>query len=186
MATNASTALPAPPAASAHPFVQVLPGAVVCSEAVLEGPHTILIGANAIVHPRAVLSARLGPITLGANCVVEECAILRATNDGGISLGASNLLRVACVVEADLGTGNVVDVRAVVPASSGLGNGCVVGCGVVLDAPLGDNTVAFRSGGGQGGVAHRFRPDQLAMNLDDIRPKDALRDMLTTTHRVIH
>jgi dynactin-6 len=185
--TTAATALPTPPSSSSFPFLTLGVGCVVCSESVIEGPFGVSIGAGSVVHPRATICARFGPVVIGANCVVEEFACIRAPADSaeGIEIGNMNLLRVGCVVEASLGSGNLVDCRARVPAGTGLGSGCVVGPAITIDAPLTDGTILYGSAS-TANIAQRRRADQFAANIEDIKPKEILREMLSKTHRILH
>ena len=50
----------------------IAPDAVVCDEATLEGDITI--GPRCVVHPKAMLIAKDGPIVLGAGNLIEEYA----------------------------------------------------------------------------------------------------------------
>ena len=93
-------------------FLHLGASCVVCSEALLTGPHPIRLGAGCIVHPRARIDSSLGPISIGANNVLEEWATLRAVDAHGLTLGDNNVLRVGACVEASIGSGNVVDCRA--------------------------------------------------------------------------
>lgn len=93
-------------------FLHLGASCVVCSEALLTGPHPIRLGAGCIVHPRARIDSSLGPITIGANNVLEEWATVRAVDAHGLTLGDNNVLRVGACVEAPIGSGNVVDCRA--------------------------------------------------------------------------
>lgn len=93
-------------------FLHLGASCVVCSEALLTGPHPIRLGAGCIVHPRARIDSSLGPISIGANNVLEEWATVRAADAQGLTLGDNNVLRVGACVEASIGSGNVVDCRA--------------------------------------------------------------------------
>jgi len=48
--------------------------AVVCQDVELKGDITISSGT--IVHPKATIFAIAGPIVIGANCIIEEAAII--------------------------------------------------------------------------------------------------------------
>lgn len=184
--TTAATALPAPPTGNALSFLTLRTGCVVCSEATLEGPFPILIGSGTIIHPRAVLSAKFGPLTIGANNVVEEFAVLRAPPqaENGIELADRNLIRCGASVEASLGTGNVVECKAQVLPGATLQSGCLIGQGVVVELPVtADGTIMYLSAGQ---LCQRRRTDQLQANLEEIKSKDCLRDMLSKTHRTLH
>lgn len=50
--------------------LKIAPTAVVCNEAVLFGDITI--GEGTVVHPKAVIVARSGPIVIGNNNIFEE------------------------------------------------------------------------------------------------------------------
>ena len=40
------------------------------------GLHSSLIFTGTIVHPKATIFAIAGPIVIGANCIIEEAAII--------------------------------------------------------------------------------------------------------------
>ncbi|CAJ2504997.1 Uu.00g123910.m01.CDS01 [Anthostomella pinea] len=99
----------------------------IADSALLAGKHTINIGSESVVHPRARLDSALGRITIGRRCVVHERTSLGAApasapasdptilnTQGGVTIGDYATLEVGAVVEAG---GTVV------------GEGCVVGIG---------------------------------------------------------
>ena len=66
-----------------------------------------------------------------------------------------------------------------------LGDGCVVGAALRVEWSVGSGIV-LSSGGSSGGVVSRRRPAQLQANLEEVKAKDVLRDMLAKTHRLVH
>ncbi len=63
----------------------VHPGAYVASTAVLSGQ--VSVGAGSCVLHGAVLTADGGPVTVGANCVIMEHAVLRGTRPHPVLVG---------------------------------------------------------------------------------------------------
>lgn len=234
-----SAAAAAPPS---FPFLSMGPGCIVCSEALLTGPHAIKLGAGCIVHPRARLDASLGPVTLGANNVLEEWASVRATDSAGVTVGDYNVLRVGCCVEANVGSANIVECRAHITAgqrttrahtrahiagaggarralgrgavcgpqssfesltmcasagllpvalsppcsaAGGVGDGCVIGPTLQVEWSVPSHSVLVGSGRVLAGT-QRHKPEQQAANIEEIKAKEVLRDMLTRTHRLLH
>jgi len=102
--------------APTYPFLHLSPGCVVVQEALVTGSYPIRLGAGTLVHPRARLDSTRGPLTVGANCILEEGALLSATGEEGITLGDWNLIRVAATVEGNIGHANVVECRAHITA----------------------------------------------------------------------
>lgn len=47
---------------------------MICQDAELKGE--ISIGAGTVVHPKATIFAVAGPIEIGADCIVEENAVI--------------------------------------------------------------------------------------------------------------
>lgn len=67
-----------------HETAHVAPNAVVCGD--------VRIGPNAHVAFGAVVTASGAPVTIGANCVVMECAVLRGTPGHPLTLGDNVLV----------------------------------------------------------------------------------------------
>eukprot|EP00753_Platysulcus_tardus_P005858 PLAT13729.1.p1 GENE.PLAT13729.1~~PLAT13729.1.p1 ORF type:complete len:177 (+),score=37.17 PLAT13729.1:25-555(+) len=109
--------------------IDVAPTAIVCKTASLTGRVRVCEGA--IIHPRAVLRGEGGLLTLGADCIVEERAVLHCESEAGMTVGRGTLFRVGCDVAAErVGEGSVIGIRARVAAGATVGSGCVVGVGV--------------------------------------------------------
>lgn len=103
-------------------------GALVSVEATLEGPHPITIGAGCVVNPKAVIRARGGPITIGGSNVIEELAEIVNDGPGPLTVGDFNLFEVGARCEARIvGNMNVFEVRSRVGRHGKVGDGCVVG-----------------------------------------------------------
>lgn len=131
------------------------PEAVVCSECELIGPITI--GPRSVVHTRARIVARAGPIIIGEGNLIEELSEIineRTDENGGddsshtMTIGNYNVFEVdsrcAAVSVGDL---NTFECKSEVGAGVVVGSGCVVGagCRLLLPETLPDKTVVFGS-----------------------------------------
>jgi len=138
-------------------------------------------------------------VKIGANCVLEEWSRVVAPDGSGVSMGDFNLIRVGSQVEGSMGRANIVECRAKLHPGSSIGNGCVVSAGLEVDGTLDDETVLYGSPSLASsashpstpsarvlGVCQRVKRGQLESNLDEVRPKEILRDMLSKTHRILH
>jgi len=56
------------------PHLKVAPDAVVCVEATLEGE--ISIGPRCVVHPKASIIAKDGPVIIGEGNLIEEQSLI--------------------------------------------------------------------------------------------------------------
>ncbi|PRP77311.1 dynactin subunit 6-like [Planoprotostelium fungivorum] len=98
--------------------LKIAPTAVVCNEAVLHGDITI--GEGTVVHPRAIIVARSGPIVIGSNNIFEE--------QTPMYIGSNNIFEVGQDVEAmSIGSNNALEARSRIEAKTTIGDGCVVG-----------------------------------------------------------
>ncbi|CAK8682374.1 unnamed protein product [Clavelina lepadiformis] len=122
--------------------------AVVCEEATLEG--SITIGPRCIVHPKATIIAKDGPIVIGESNLIEEQTKIINRNLPGtegnspLIIGDNNLFEVGSEFEGKfIGSNNVLEAKAKVGPLTTLSNGCTVGSSVHLNAAerLPDNTV---------------------------------------------
>ncbi|MFQ5776327.1 MAG: gamma carbonic anhydrase family protein, partial [Kiloniellaceae bacterium] len=66
------------------PSSRVAPNAVLCGE--------VTVGPNCSIGFGAVLSAESGPITIGANCVVMDTAVVRGVRNNPVAIGDNVLV----------------------------------------------------------------------------------------------
>lgn len=115
------------------PTASIAPNAVICGE--------VTIGAGARIGFGAVITAESGPVTIGAECVIMEHAVLRGVRRHPLTIGDNTLIGphahlTGCTIgrnsfvatrvtifngavigeDADLRIGAVVQVRSVLPA----------------------------------------------------------------------
>lgn len=64
--------------------VRVAPNAVICGD--------VTLGANCSIGFGAVLTAESGPISIGANCVVMDTAVIRGTRHHPVTIGDNVLI----------------------------------------------------------------------------------------------
>ncbi|EFX01157.1 transferase hexapeptide domain containing protein [Grosmannia clavigera kw1407] len=130
---------------------------VVLADAVaIAGTFPVTFASDSVVHPRARLDARAGPLNIGRRCIIEE----RATLGGGppSERGASTTVTLQdCVsvetgaqVEAGatIGSGTVVGARSIVGRGAVIGQYCTLAPRSVI-APgtrLPDYSVVFGNG----------------------------------------
>lgn len=74
MTSAMSSVLDDPTTQTIKTTLKIAPTAVVCNEAVLFGDVTI--GEGTVVHPRAIIVARSGPIVIGNNNIFEEQTVI--------------------------------------------------------------------------------------------------------------
>ena len=104
------------------PPVEFHPSCVVDGNAYLTGTHTITIGANSVIHPKARLNSTNGPIAIGESCIISERSLIQASDSSGIVVGDGVLVECNAILEGkDVGEGTDVEVGAKV------GKGAVVG-----------------------------------------------------------
>jgi dynactin-6 len=72
--------------------------AVVCQDAELIGDVTI--GARTVVHPKAIVNAKGGPIIIGEDNVLEEQIEIVNNSAEPMVIGSFNLFEVRCCVQA--------------------------------------------------------------------------------------
>jgi len=83
------------------------PASLVCTDTTFEGQITL--GKGNILQPRCVVDARLGPIIIGSNNIIEETAMI--VHPGGtepLVIGDGNHICIGAQVKGSLGSGNVV------------------------------------------------------------------------------
>lgn len=124
--------------------------ALVCHTATLDGDITI--GARTVVHPKATIIAKDGPIVIGEGNLIEEQTFIINKNPPGVDKGSPlvigdfNVFEVASEFRGkSVGNNNVLEVKATVGPNTQLTNGCVIGsaCHVNCVEVLPENTVIF-------------------------------------------
>ncbi|CAK7198569.1 hypothetical protein SEUCBS139899_001232 [Sporothrix eucalyptigena] len=115
-------------------------GHVVMADAVyVVGTFPVTISGDSVIHPRARLDAKGGPVNIGRRCIVEERAIVGGGSvsqnnnvalpgsfpspEGSVTLGDYVSVETGAVLEA----GAVVGQGSVVGARSQIGSGAVIG-----------------------------------------------------------
>ncbi|EIN13150.1 trimeric LpxA-like protein [Punctularia strigosozonata HHB-11173 SS5] len=158
--------------------------AVVCQDVELKGDITI--GAGTIVHPKATIFAIAGPIVIGANCIIEEGAIIVNRRKEVMRVGDDNLFEIGCRVECpSIGSFNTISTRARVHHTVRLGSHCAIGpCCLVVppeDESLPDYTVVYGPGAERRTWSGRGKVQEA-----DLRRKHAeyLREMLPKFNRL--
>jgi len=135
------------------PTARIAPTAVICGD--------VTIGAGTSIGFGAVLTAESGPITVGADCVVMENAVLRGIKGAPLRIGRGvmvgpNACLTGCTVEdevfiatgaalfngARIGQGSVVRIQGIVHVGTVLTPGSVVPIGWVA---IGDPAVILSS-----------------------------------------
>nr|XP_002129731.1 dynactin subunit 6-like [Ciona intestinalis] len=131
-----------------NPNAIVAADALVCEEATLEG--SITIGANCVVHPKAGIYAKDGPIVIGQGNIIEEQTRIINRNPPGVTgsspliIGNCNTFEVGSEFEGkSLGNNNVLEAKARVGPNTTLSNSCVIGagCHVNTEEILPENTI---------------------------------------------
>lgn len=117
-------------------------GPVVMADAVyVVGTFPVTISGDSVIHPRARLDAKGGPVNIGRRCIVEERAVVGGgaafsaassnvpvpgsfpSPEGSVTLGDYVSVETGSVLEA----GAVVGQGSVVGARSQIGSGAVIG-----------------------------------------------------------
>eukprot|EP01102_Stenamoeba_stenopodia_P018098 TRINITY_DN6595_c0_g1_i1.p1 TRINITY_DN6595_c0_g1~~TRINITY_DN6595_c0_g1_i1.p1 ORF type:complete len:198 (-),score=42.35 TRINITY_DN6595_c0_g1_i1:16-552(-) len=134
--------------------VRIGPGSVVSQEANISGDVTI--GKGCVIHPKCMILAEAGPITLGDDNIIEEQCIILNSYDSSQSperqvskvlhIGSNNCFEVGCQVMAKvIGNSNTIEAKAIVGENAMLGDGCIIGMGTLIppkqDVP--NNTVIY-------------------------------------------
>mmetsp|Transcript_16803 Transcript_16803/g.43674 ORF Transcript_16803/g.43674 Transcript_16803/m.43674 type:complete len:169 (+) Transcript_16803:85-591(+) len=118
--------------------------AVVTRDALITGEVTI--GEETLVHPGAQIIAEAGPIEIGAECEIQELAVIRNTRPEKMVIGSKNVFEVGATVEAkSIGDGNVFAARSFVGSKVAVTDRCVVGVTVRVEdeEELGPGTVTW-------------------------------------------
>jgi len=99
---------------------------LVCKGAVLEGD--VKVAAGTVVHPRARILAKAGPIRIGRGNIVEELAVICNESSEVMTIGDYNVFEVGCEVYShSVGNSTVVESRALLAPGSIVGNDCTIG-----------------------------------------------------------
>ncbi|KAF8384265.1 dnc-6 [Pristionchus pacificus] len=126
--------------------LQVHPRAVVCNESIITG--SVTIGADSVVHPKAIIRATKGPIVIGERNLIEETALIENTNEDGAPLviGDDNYVEIGAVVRArSIGSRNVFGIQCVVGAEVIVTDACSIGvrCSVLKRGDLAPRTCVY-------------------------------------------
>jgi len=136
--------------ASENKQIFVAPDSLVCESATVIGHVTI--GSKTIVHPKARIIAKDGPIVIGeGNLIEENCSIINRNPPGvegtsTLTIGKSNVFEIGSEFEGkSIGNNNIIETRAKVGVMTTLSNGCVIGatCSVNTKEVLEDRTVIY-------------------------------------------
>ncbi|EPQ26915.1 uncharacterized protein PFL1_05550 [Pseudozyma flocculosa PF-1] len=101
---------------------------VIAQDAELRGE--ISIGSGTVIHPRAVVYAQQGPISIGSNCIIEEMAAIVNRRPEPMQIGDDNLFEVGSRIEAaGVGSSNTFQVRCKVASTIRVGSYCNIGAG---------------------------------------------------------
>ena len=111
-------------------------GILICEGAAVVGDVTLSKGVN--IWYNAVLRGDAGPIVIGENTNIQECAVLHAktTVGSGCTIGHNAIVH-GCTV----GDNVLVGMGAIILDNAKIGDNCIVGAGAVvtskMDAPAG-------------------------------------------------
>ena len=106
------------------PPTTIHPTAVVTPAATLTGIYPITIGANTIVHPRANLTSKYGPVSIGSGCIVGERAAVGLQSKSSVNsvvVGNGVIIESGARVQGNIGDNSVVEIGA------GIGLGSIIG-----------------------------------------------------------
>eukprot|EP00299_Pterocystis_sp_00344_P014034 c6940_g1_i3.p1 GENE.c6940_g1_i3~~c6940_g1_i3.p1 ORF type:complete len:173 (+),score=38.14 c6940_g1_i3:398-916(+) len=120
-------------------------GAQVCRNATVTG--NVVIGSGSLIHPTSVISSPSGKIVIGSKSMVEECAQIKNTGVGTMSIGSGTVCEVGCYIESSsVGDGTIIQAKARVNAGCVIGDGCVIG--ICVEVPpntiVPNHTVLFQ------------------------------------------
>ncbi|KAI1814218.1 trimeric LpxA-like protein [Poronia punctata] len=135
-------------------------GVTIAESAILTGTHTINIGFESVIHPRAKLDSANGRITMGRKCIVHERTNVGAisadpkitdSREGGVVMGDYVTVEVGAVIESGgtiIGDGCTVAVGSRVGKGAKLGKHCILTPRSVIQPgeAVPDFTVVFSNG----------------------------------------
>lgn len=165
-------------------FVHCEENCIICSETIFEGPHPIQIGKNTIIHPRVTIAAKNGAILIGSDNIIEENVIIETTTSEPILIGDFNLIRVASQINCCIGSGNIIEVRAKLLSTAKITDGCVVSQTITVNDKLTDNNMVLYKSHIDGMVERKCLPSQKKDNMDEIKTKQILKEILEATHKL--
>ncbi|KAI8868333.1 trimeric LpxA-like protein [Ramicandelaber brevisporus] len=150
---------------SNNPGMKIERGALVCQDTFIQG--SVHIGSRTVVHPRAHLIAKPGPIVIGnRNLICENVTIINYSSEP-LVIGDDNVFEVGAKIEAkSIGSRNTFETLAVVASGTAVASDCVVGvkCSTLQGEQLADRTVVFGAGGA-GEASRRTKIDDKAAHL---------------------
>lgn len=137
---------------------------IIANEADLRGE--ISIGSGTVVHPKATILALQGPISIGADCIIEELAVLVNRTGQAIKIGDANLFQTGCRIEAfAVGSNNVFEARSKVASNVSVANFCTVGAGCsVYPQPISSRELASLFIDDQDKQEDQLLPTSIALN----------------------
>lgn len=107
---------------------------IIADSAILTGIYTITLRTESLVHPRAKLESRIGPVDVGKRCIVQERTHVGVFADAivgnhhgehlGVTLGDYATVQACAVIEAG---GTVVGEGSVVGVGARVGQGAKIG-----------------------------------------------------------
>lgn len=108
-----------------RPPVSLAPSIIISDTTALTGTYPIRIGAHTALHPKVKLNSTLGPITIGAHCIISERAVLAAPDETGLTIEDGVLIEVNAVIEARfIGENSGIEVGAKVGKRAVIGKVC--------------------------------------------------------------
>ncbi|PSR79958.1 trimeric LpxA-like protein [Coniella lustricola] len=133
----------------------------IADSAILTGVYTITLRTESLVHPRAKLESRIGPVDVGKRCIVQERTHVGVFADAivgnyhgehlGVTLGDYVTVQAGAVLEAGgtvVGEGSLVGVGARIGRGAKIGEWCTISPRTVIapGATVESFTVVFGNG----------------------------------------
>lgn len=128
------------------PKLQIDKSATVSSDIRVLGNYPVTLGANTVVHPRAVFAATNGPIHIGENNLIEELVRFENLGNSGGAMeisGFNHFHPGAKIMAKEIGERNVFESFSEVGKDASVGSGCVVGSLAAVDGCLSDGHVVY-------------------------------------------
>ncbi|GFZ46253.1 hypothetical protein JCM24511_04500 [Saitozyma sp. JCM 24511] len=105
--------------------------ALIAQDSDLRGDITL--GPGCIVHPKAAILALGAPIVIGADCVVEETAVIVNRGTTVMRIGKENHFMIGCRVESpSVGDHNAFQPRSRASSAVAISSHCTLGAGTIL------------------------------------------------------
>lgn len=139
-----------------EPTAWIAPGAHVSGD--------VTLGPGCSVWYNAVIRADEGPVTIGANTNVQDCAVIHVSKGCPVTLGEGVTIGHGAIVHGcTVGDNSLVGMGAIVLDGAIIGRDCIVGAGslVTQGTVVEDGTVVF---GSPSRVARRMRDEDVAAN----------------------